>query len=83
MTDPRGLSHRLAIMDDLPELRALMALSIRALIGAYLDAAGVEADRTDLLLGEVAALAAEPNALLHLLERRRVNRAIDGKECAP
>ena len=30
-------------MGDLPELRALMALSIRALIGAYLDAAGVEA----------------------------------------
>ena len=30
-------------MGDLPELRALMALSIRALIGAYLDPAGVEA----------------------------------------
>jgi GNAT superfamily N-acetyltransferase len=30
-------------MGDLPELRALMALSIRALVGAYLDAAGVEA----------------------------------------
>ena len=30
-------------MGDLPVLRALMALSIRALIGAYLDAAGVEA----------------------------------------
>jgi GNAT superfamily N-acetyltransferase len=30
-------------MGDLPELRALMALSIRALIGAYLDVAGVEA----------------------------------------
>jgi GNAT superfamily N-acetyltransferase len=43
VTDPRGLSHRLATMDDLPELRALMTLSIRALIGAYLDAAGVEA----------------------------------------
>ena len=43
MTEPRSLSHRLATMDDLPELRALMTLSIRALIGAYLDAAGVEA----------------------------------------
>jgi GNAT superfamily N-acetyltransferase len=43
VTEPRDLSHRLATMGDLPELRALMALSIRALIGAYLDAAGVEA----------------------------------------
>ena len=34
-------------------------------------AAGVEADPAELLLGQVAALAAEANALLHLLDRRR------------
>ena len=39
----RALSHRLAVTGDLPELRALMDLSIRQLIGAYLDEAGVAA----------------------------------------
>src|SRR5581483_9721058 len=34
-------------------------------------AARVEADRAELLLGEVAALAAEADALLHLADRRR------------
>ena len=34
-------------------------------------AARVEADRAELLLGQVAALAAEADALLHLLDRRR------------
>jgi len=38
-----AFSHRLAVMGDLPELRALMDLSIRKLIGAYLDEAGVAA----------------------------------------
>jgi GNAT superfamily N-acetyltransferase len=37
------LSHRLATSADLPELRGLMDVSIRALIGAYLDPARVEA----------------------------------------
>jgi GNAT superfamily N-acetyltransferase len=36
-------SHRLAVLDDLPELRALMDASIRTLIGAYLDQARVDA----------------------------------------
>ncbi|MGH2570755.1 MAG: GNAT family N-acetyltransferase, partial [bacterium] len=36
-------SHRLATMADLPELRALMSISIRRLVGAYLNAARVEA----------------------------------------
>lgn len=43
VSEERGLAHRLAAMEDLPELRALMALSIRKLIGAYLDEAHVEA----------------------------------------
>lgn len=38
-----GFSHRLATMADLAELKALMALAIRRLVGAYLDAARVEA----------------------------------------
>ena len=37
------LSHRLATLAELPELRALMDASIRALVGAYLDPARVEA----------------------------------------
>ena len=43
MTGRSGLSHRLATMAELAELRTLMAASIRKLIGAYLDAARVEA----------------------------------------
>jgi GNAT superfamily N-acetyltransferase len=39
----RNLSHRLATLSDLPELTALMDASIRILVGAYLDAAQVEA----------------------------------------
>lgn len=38
-----SFSHRLATMADLPELRALMTKAIRKLVGAYLDAARVEA----------------------------------------
>jgi GNAT superfamily N-acetyltransferase len=38
-----NLSHRLATLSDLPELTALMDVSIRRLVGAYLDAAQVEA----------------------------------------
>jgi GNAT superfamily N-acetyltransferase len=38
-----ALSHRLATTADLPELRALMSVSIRKLIAAYLDPARVEA----------------------------------------
>ncbi len=38
-----SFSHRLATLDDLPELTALMDASIRTLVGAYLDAARVEA----------------------------------------
>lgn len=38
-----SLSSRLATQGDLPELQALMARSIRALIGAYLDDERVEA----------------------------------------
>ena len=34
-------------------------------------ATGVEADRAQLVLGEVAALAAEADALLHVHDRRR------------
>lgn len=40
---PHSLSHRLATMADLGELRTLMAASIRRLVGAYLDEARVEA----------------------------------------
>ena len=36
-------SHRLATFADLPQLEALMTLSIRQLIGAYLDPSRVEA----------------------------------------
>jgi GNAT superfamily N-acetyltransferase len=36
-------AHRLATMADLDELTALMAMAIRRLVGAYLDAARVEA----------------------------------------
>ena len=43
MSDAPPFSHRLAVMGDLPELRALLDLSIRQLIGAYLDKAGVAA----------------------------------------
>jgi GNAT superfamily N-acetyltransferase len=38
-----SVSHRLATQKDLPELTALMDASIRRLVGAYLDAAHVEA----------------------------------------
>lgn len=38
-----AFSCRLAALDDVPELRALMERSIRGLIGAYLDAASVDA----------------------------------------
>ncbi len=37
------LSHRLATLAELPELRALMDASIRTLLGAYLDPARVDA----------------------------------------
>lgn len=40
---PADLSHRLATLAELPELRALMDASIRTHLGAYLDAARVEA----------------------------------------
>jgi GNAT superfamily N-acetyltransferase len=43
MIQASGFSHRLATMADLPELKALMAMAIRELVGAYLDAARVEA----------------------------------------
>jgi GNAT superfamily N-acetyltransferase len=43
LTGASNFSHRLATMADLAELKALMAISIRRLIGAYLDAARVEA----------------------------------------
>ena len=43
MTDSQPFSYRAATLEDLPELRALMAMSIRKLIGAYLDEARVEA----------------------------------------
>src|SRR5688572_22251933 len=43
MTAFPGLSHRLAELSDLTELRTLMAASIRELTPAYLDAARVEA----------------------------------------
>jgi GNAT superfamily N-acetyltransferase len=43
MIQARGLSHRLATMADLAELRGLMAMAIRQLVGAYLDPARVEA----------------------------------------
>lgn len=38
-----AFSHRLATMADLTELRALMTMAIHRLLGAYLDAAHVEA----------------------------------------
>jgi GNAT superfamily N-acetyltransferase len=43
MTDAAAFSHRAATLVGLAELRALTALSIRTLIGAYLDEARVEA----------------------------------------
>jgi GNAT superfamily N-acetyltransferase len=43
MTVRADLSHRLAVMADLSELRTLMAASIRTLLGARLDVARVEA----------------------------------------
>jgi GNAT superfamily N-acetyltransferase len=43
MIPSNDFSHRLATMADLAELRALMAMAIRRLVGAYLDAARVEA----------------------------------------
>src|SRR5688572_11352548 len=43
MTVGPGLSHRLAELSDLPELRTLMAASIRELTRTYLDAPRVEA----------------------------------------
>ena len=42
-------------------------------------AAAVEADRAGLLLGQVAALAAEANALLHLGERRGESERLLGR----
>jgi len=43
MIGARAFSHRLATRADLPALEALMTIAIRQLIGAYLDAARVEA----------------------------------------
>ncbi|HEX7037803.1 MAG TPA: GNAT family N-acetyltransferase [Pseudomonadales bacterium] len=43
MTEPLPLTHRLAVLDDLDVLEALMRDAIRRLIGAYLDEAGVQA----------------------------------------
>jgi GNAT superfamily N-acetyltransferase len=43
MAEALSFSHRLATLEDLPELTALMDASIRTLVGAYLDAARVEA----------------------------------------
>lgn len=43
MSGAHAFSHRLATLTDLPELRALMEVSIRKLIGAYLDPARVDA----------------------------------------
>ena len=43
MTSSPGLSHRLATMAELAELRTLMTASIQKLIGAYLDAERVDA----------------------------------------
>jgi GNAT superfamily N-acetyltransferase len=43
MKNPLLFSHRLATLEDLPELHTLMALSIRQLVGAFLDAEQVEA----------------------------------------
>jgi GNAT superfamily N-acetyltransferase len=43
MIPTSGFSYRLATIADLGELRALMAMAIRDLVGAYLDAARVEA----------------------------------------
>jgi GNAT superfamily N-acetyltransferase len=43
MTDSGVFAYRTATFGDLPELRALMAMSIRKLIAAYLDEARVEA----------------------------------------
>src|SRR3990170_6066500 len=43
MTDAGVFAYRTATFGDLPELRALMAMSIRKLIAVYLDEARVEA----------------------------------------
>jgi GNAT superfamily N-acetyltransferase len=43
MTESGVFAYRTATLGDLPELRALMAMSIRKLIAAYLDQAEVEA----------------------------------------
>lgn len=43
MIDAGAFTHRTATLGDLPELRVLMALSIRRLIAGYLDDARVEA----------------------------------------
>jgi GNAT superfamily N-acetyltransferase len=43
VTNPQEFTHRLAAMTDLPELKALMEVSIRKLVGVYLDPARLEA----------------------------------------
>ncbi len=43
MISSNPFSHRLATMADLDELKTLMAMAIRQLVAAYLDAARVEA----------------------------------------
>jgi len=43
MNHSMELTHRLATLNDLPELHALMDMSIRKLIGAFLDPQQVEA----------------------------------------
>jgi GNAT superfamily N-acetyltransferase len=43
MPDSPKFTHRKATLADLPELRALMEISIRKIIGAFLDEARVEA----------------------------------------
>ena len=43
MPESPSFSIRKATLTDLPELRALMELSIRKIIGTFLDAASVEA----------------------------------------
>ena len=43
MIQATGFSHRLATRADLPALETLMTISIRQLVGAYLDTARVEA----------------------------------------
>jgi hypothetical protein len=72
-----SVERRKGAAEDVVEAAVLVCSLDRDHVDGLLDHADgaavappVRADRAELLLGQVAALAAEPNELLHVLDRR-------------